>query len=98
MTDTATASNANPLSARPNVAARFDDLGRVIVKGTAIVTAMISVAVPLTEYIRGYTNQRISEAERTSKLASDFLDRIAGKDVSGPDRMLYFGALANLNG
>jgi hypothetical protein len=78
------------------VVARFDDLGKVIIKAAAIVTAMISVAVPLTEYVRGYSNQKISEAERNSKLASEFLDKIAAKDVSSPDRLMYLGALAKL--
>jgi YesN/AraC family two-component response regulator len=78
------------------VVTRFDDLGKVIIKAAAIITAMISVAVPLTEYVRGYSNQKISEAERNSKLASEFLDKIAAKDVSSPDRLMYLSALANL--
>jgi hypothetical protein len=78
------------------VVTRFNDLGKGIIKAAAIVTAMISVAVPLTEYVRGYSNQKISEAERNSKLASEFLDKIAAKDVSSPDRLMYLGALAKL--
>jgi hypothetical protein len=78
------------------VVTRFDDLGKVIIKAVAIVTAIISVVVPLTEYIRGYSNQKISQAERNSKLASEFLDKIAAKDISSPDRLMYLSALAKL--
>lgn len=84
--------DASPKSA----ANRFDDLGRVILKAGTIITACIAAAVPATEYIRGYSNQKISEAERNSKLASEFLDKIAAKEASGPDRLMYLSALTSL--
>jgi transcriptional regulator with XRE-family HTH domain len=75
---------------------RLDELGRTVAKYAAIITALISVAVPLTEWLRGISNQKIKETEQRSMLAITYLDRIASKETSHPDRIMFLSALANL--
>jgi len=87
----------------------LDILGSSVAKYAAVITALISIAVPVTEYVRGFTNQKIKEteersklalkeAEEKTKLAITYLDKIAAKDTGSSDRILYLGALTKLDG
>ncbi len=88
---------------------RLDAIGRSVAKYVAIVTALISVAVPVTEWIRGINNQKLKEAEdisnlkikemgQKSDLAITYLNRIANKDTTPNDRILFLSAMATLDG
>lgn len=87
--------NPEPAAPRPD---RVEAFGKTIAKYAAIVTVFISVAVPLTEWVRGFTNQKIKEAEGRTTLAVTYLDRIASKETNGADRVMYLGALSRLDG
>src|SRR5690349_17052400 len=87
----------NPEPAAPRVD-RVEAFGKTIAKYAAIVTVFISAAVPLTEWVRGFTNQKIKEAEGRTTLAVTYLDRIASKETNGADRVMYLGALSKLDG
>lgn len=87
----------NPEPAAPPTD-RVEAFGKTIAKYAAIVTVFISVAVPLTEWVRGFTNQKIKEAEQRTTLAVTYLDRIASKETNGADRVMYLGALSRLDG
>lgn len=87
----------NPEPAAPTTD-RVEAFGKTIAKYAAIVTVFISVAVPLTEWVRGFTNQKIKEAEQRTTLAVTYLDRIASKETNGADRVMYLGALSKLDG
>lgn len=87
----------NPEPAAPPTD-RVEAFGKAIAKYAAIVTVFVSVAVPLTEWVRGFTNQKIKEAEQRTTLAVTYLDRIASKETNGADRVMYLGALSKLDG
>ena len=76
---------------------RLDEVVKTVSKYVAIIAALISVAVPLTEWLRGISNQRIKEIEQRSELASKYLDKIANKEPNNPDRIMYLTALSALD-
>src|SRR5262245_10056857 len=86
---------ANQDSAAPND--RVASLGKTFAGYAALVTAFISVAVPATEWIRGFSNQKIKESEGRTTMAVTYLDRIASKQTDGADRIMYLGALSKLD-
>jgi hypothetical protein len=77
---------------------RAEVFGKAIAKYATIVTVFISAAVPVTEWVRGFTNQKIREAEGRTTLAVTYLDRIASRETNGADRVMYLGALSRLDG
>jgi hypothetical protein len=87
--------NPEPSASRTD---RVEAFGKTIAKYATIVTVFISAAVPLTEWIRGFSNQKIKEAEGRTTLAVTYLDRIASKETNGADRIMYLGALSKLDG
>jgi predicted chitinase len=87
----------NPEPTAPR-ADRVEAFGKTIAKYATIVTVFISAAVPLTEWVRGFSNQKIKEAEQRTTLAVTYLDRIASKETNGADRVMYLGALSKLDG
>ena len=86
----------NPEPAPPTD--RVEAFGKTIAKYAAIVTVFVSAAVPLTEWLRGFGNQKVKEAEGRTTLAVTYLDRIASKETNGADRVMYLGALSKLDG
>lgn len=102
-------SNAEPPPPPPPQADRLEAFGRTVAKYVAIVTALVTAAVPITEWIRGITNQKLKEAEEISNqkikemeqrsmLAIAYLNRIVSKETTPSDRILFLSAIAKLDG
>jgi zinc D-Ala-D-Ala carboxypeptidase len=87
----------NDTPSQASIAGRVDEVGKTVSKYVAIIAALISVAVPLTEWLRGISNQKIKETEQRSVLAVTYLDKIAAKETSNPDRIMYLSALSRLD-
>jgi len=98
---------SNDQVAEPTTGSGLEKVSKTVAKYVAIVTALISIAVPLTEWIRGFSNQRIKEVEarsqlemkeleKRSELATAYLTRLTAPGIGAGDRIMLLSALAQL--
>lgn len=85
-----------PTESPPAATGSLESISRTVAKLVAIVTAIVSAAVPITELVRGYTSERLKETEARSQLAQQYLARLTAPDLKIDDRLMLLSALAQL--
>ncbi|MEK7995934.1 MAG: hypothetical protein AAB403_19210 [Planctomycetota bacterium] len=85
-----------PIEIQPMATGSLERVSRTVAKLVAIVTALISVAVPVTELARGYSNAQLKEVEARTQLAQQYLSRLTASDLTIDDRLMLLSALSQL--